>query len=142
MKNRFFELGRINALKLRENAANMTGTEIIDNEQNAAYFNPQKDYSTYSIGAPVRDNGQVWILLQPHNASFYNGRPETLRSLWGLAHTTNSKKAKLWVAPYGTSGMYMKDECYKTEEGIIYRCKQDNTVHDAASYPNGWEMVS
>ena len=142
MINKFYELGRANALKLRENAANMNGTEIINNERDAAYFDPQKDYSGYSIGAPVRDDGQVWLLLQPHNASYYNGRPATLRSLWGLAHTTNPNKAKAWVAPYGTSGMYMKDECYKTKEGLVYRCKQDNTVHDAASYPNGWEMVS
>ena len=141
MRDVFYALGRENAMKLRDNAKNMTGTEIIDREQDAARYDPKKDYSGYPVGAPVRDDGQVWLLIQPHNAAHYAGRPATLRALWGLAHTTNAAKAKAWVDPYGTSGMYMAGECYKAADGTVYRCMQDNTVYDAAALPGAWEVV-
>ena len=89
----------------------------------------------------MADEGQVWLLIQPHNASHYTGRPSTLRALWGLAHTTDPAKAKPFVEPYGTSGMYMAGECC-TENGGVYRAKNDNTVHAPSAYPAGWETVT
>lgn len=138
----FRSLGRADALKLREEAANLTGTQIIDREHSAPAFDPTKDYSGFPVGAPVTDEGQVWLLIQPYNAANYAGRPSTLRALWGLAHTTNPAKAKPWVDPYGTSGMYMTGECYKDADGNVWQAKQDNLVHDAEAYPAGWELVS
>ena len=138
----FRSLGRTDALKLRENASAMTGTQIIENEHSAPAFDPQKDYSTWPVGSPVTDDGQVWLLIQPYNAANHPGtRPSTLRALWGLAHTKDPKRAKPWVAPYGTSGMYMSGECYMDADGVVYRAKNDNTVHDAVTYPAGWEVV-
>lgn len=137
----FRSLGRADALKLREEAHSLTGTQIIDREHSVPIFDPQKDYSTWPVGAPVTDEGQVWTLLQPHNAARYIGRPSTLRSLWGLTHTTNPAKAKAWVNPYGTSGMYMTGECYMDKDGAVWRCKQDNTVYPADVWPDGWEAV-
>lgn len=137
----FRSLGRSDALKLREEAPKLSGTEIIDREYCAPAFDPQKDYSAFPAGSPVTDEGQVWLLLQPYNAANYEGRPSTLRALWGLAHTKNPAKAKPWVDALGTSGMYMKDECYRDEEGTVWRCLNDNTVHTAAKYPAGWEAV-
>lgn len=137
----FRSLGRSDALKLREEAPKLSGTEIIDREYCAPAFDPQKDYSAFPAGSPVTDEGQVWLLLQPYNAAHYEGRPSTLRALWGLAHTKNPAKAKPWVDAFGTSGMYMKDECYRDEEGTVWRCLNDNTVHTAAKYPAGWEAV-
>ena len=80
-------------------------------------------------------------MIQPHNAASYEGRPSTLRALWGLAHTTDPARAKAWVDPYGTSGMYMTDECYLAKDGTVYRCKQDNCVWDADGLPSAWEKV-
>lgn len=142
MRDIFYALGRENALLLRGNAAAMTGTEIIDREMDAVAFDPKKDYSGYPAGSPVRDDGQVWLLIQPHNAAHYNGRPATLRALWGPAHTKNPAKAKAWVDPYGTSGMYMTDECYRAAYGTVYRSRQDNMVYDAAALPSAWEVVT
>ena len=87
------------------------------------------------------DEGQIW-LLQPHNAAHQTGRPRTLRALWGLAHITDPSRAKYWVDPYGTSGMYMKRDCYKDTYGTVYRCLLDNTVHDAKDLPTSLEVVS
>lgn len=137
----FRSLGKSDALKLREEASKLTGTEIIEREYCAPAFEPTRDYSTFPVGSPVTDEGQVWLLLQPYNAANYDGRPSTLRALWGLAHTTDPKKAKPWVDAYGTSGMYMQGECYVDDEGAVWRCLNDNTVHTAAAYPAGWEKV-
>lgn len=142
MTDIYRSMGRNDALALRSEAANMTGTQIIDREQAAPAFDPQKDYSAWPAGAPVTDEEQVWLLLQPYNAAHYEGRPSDLRALWGLAHTTNPAKAKPWVDPYGTSGMYMTGEVYKDADGNVWRCLQDNTVYDAATWPDAWEVVA
>lgn len=135
------EQGRNDALALRSRAADMDGTELIAEETKAPAFDPTKDYSSWPAGAPVTDEGQVWILLQPHNAAKYQGRPSTLRALWGLAHTTDPAKAKPWVDSYGTSGLYMAGECYRAADGTVYRCKNNNTSYDAAALPSAWETV-
>ena len=94
------------------------------------------------MGAPVTDEGQVWLLIQPHNAANYAGRPSTLRALWGLAHTTDPQRAKAWVDAHGTSGLYMLGEVYKDERGVIWRAKADNLDRDAADRPDAWEEVA
>lgn len=134
-------LGRSDALALRKEAVNLNGTQIIDREHCVPAFDPAKDYTNCPVNTPVADEDQVWLLLQPYNAAYYPGRPSTLRALWGLAHTTNPARAKAWVDAFGTSGMYMRGECYKDANGAVWRCKNDNTVHDAAALPTGWERV-
>ena len=37
--------------------------------------------------------------------------------------------------------MYMAGERYREEDGTVYRCKQDNTVHNAQALPSAWEQV-
>lgn len=136
------QAGRTNALALQGEAPTMDGTAIIARERDVPDFDPNKDYTGWPVGAPVADDGQVWQLIQPHNAKDYGGRPATLRALWGLCHTKDPARAKPWVDPYGMSGMYMVDECYRSADGKIYRCKADNTIHDAAALPTAWEEVA
>lgn len=112
--------GKADALDLRERAPSLTGTEVIAEESKVPAFDPNKDYTNWPVSAPVADEDQVWILLIPHNAANYSGRPSTLRALWGLAHTTDPAKAKPWVASYGTSGLYKLDEVC-TYNGHIWR---------------------
>ena len=133
-----YQEGRRQALDLQSRSGAMAGTEIIAEEQKIPAFDPQKDYSAWPVGAPVSDEGQVWTLLQPHNAAHYAGRPSALRALWGLSHTTDPAKAKPFVAPYGTSGLYMAGECC-TENGSTYRSKQDNNPYAPGEYPLWWE---
>lgn len=135
------EKGADDAAALRTKANTMTGTEIIAAEIAVPDFDATKDYSACPAGTPVADEGQVWTLITPHNAANYQGRPSTLRALWGLCHTTDPAKAKPWVDAYGTSGMYMKGECYKDASGKVHRCLQDNVVHDASALPSAWEEV-
>ena len=136
------DLGAREAAELRKSAAEMDGTAIIAMERAVPAWDKQQDYTAWPAGAPVADEGQVWLLIQPHRAADYEGRPSTLRALWGLAHIKDPARAKPWVDPYGTSGMYMTGECYRAEDGTVYRCKQDNCVWDAAGLPSAWEAVT
>lgn len=134
--------GRADALDLRSRAANMTGTEIINEEEKIPAFSTKKNYLEWQKGWPVADEGQVWTLLQPYNAANHaEHKPSTLRAHWGLTHTKDPHKAKPWVDAFGESGMYMKDECYLAENGKVYRSKQDNLVYDADALPSAWEEV-
>lgn len=135
------DLGAREAAELRTGAADMDGTAIIAMERAVPAWNKQQDYTGWPAGAPVADEGKVWTLIQPHRAADYEGRPSTLRALWGLAHTKDPARAKPWVDAYGTSGMYMTGECYRAENGTVYRCKQDNCVWDATGLPSAWEEV-
>ena len=135
------DLGAREAAELCKSAAEMDSTAIIAMERAVPVWDKQQDYTSWPAGAPVADEGQVWLLIQPHNAANYEGRPSTLRALWGLAHTKDPARAKPWVDPYGTSGMYMTDECYRAEDGTVYRCLQDNCVYDAQALPSAWEEV-
>ena len=126
--------GRADALDLRERAPSLTGTEVIAEESKVPAFDPAKDYTNWPVGAPVADEDQVWILLIPHNAANYSGRPSTLRALWGLAHTTDPAKAKPWVASYGTSGLYALNECctYPYTDGTPHVFRN---LYDGNEYP-------
>lgn len=138
----FRSLGRADALALRNEAASLTGTQIIDREHAVPAFDPQRDYSGYPVGAPVADEGQVWLLILPHDAAHYpDARPATNRACWGLAHTTNPARAKPWVDAYGISGLYMTDECYKAADGTVYRALQDDLTYDADALPDAWDTV-
>lgn len=137
--------GRTDALDLRGRAADMDGTAIIAEEAKAPAFDPTKDYSKWPAGAPVQDEGQVWTLIQPHNAADYDGRPSTLRALWGLCHTKDPARAKPFVAPEGTSGLYVKGECCTDPEAgdpaAVYRSKVDDNAYSPSAYPQNWELV-
>lgn len=133
--------GRMAAKDLQARAPEMAGTEIIAEEGKVPSWDPKKDYSGWLPGWPVSDEGQVWTLLQPHNAANYLGRPSTLRALWGLTHTTDPAKAKPWVAPNGTSGLYAAGECC-TRNGGTYRSTHNDNPYAPDEYPDWWESVT
>ena len=138
--------GKADALDLRSRSPGMDGTGIIAEETKIPAWVATKDYSEWPAGSPVTDEGQVWTLIQPHNAANYDGRPSTLRALWGLAHTTDPAKAKPFVDPLGTSGLYMTGECCTDPNAedptSVYRSKYDNNAYSPSAYPLNWELVS
>lgn len=129
-----YEAGKADALDLASRAPAMDGTAIIAEETKIPAWNPKAAYTGQPKGVPVTDEGQVWLLLIPHRAADYVGRPATLRALWGLAHTKDPTKAKPWVASYGISGLYMLDECcaYPYTDGSIHVFRNK---HDKNEYP-------
>ena len=134
--------GRMDALNLRSRASNMDGTAIIAEEAKIPVFDPQKDYSNWATGAPVRElvdgEYQVFTLITPHNASYYPGStPSNTRSLWSLRHTKDPAKAKPWLVPAGTSGLYEADECC-TDNGHVYRNNYPNNEFSPSALPDRW----
>jgi hypothetical protein len=137
--------GRADALDLRNRAADMDGTAIIAEEEKIPQFDGQKDYSAWKVGAPVYEiidgERQIFTLMQPYNAANYSGTPSTLPAIWSIRHTKDPKKAKPWLAPNGTSGLYMKDECC-TENGKTWSSTQDNNPYSPSAYPLSWNEVN
>lgn len=151
-------VGTTGARTLRQNAATMSGTEIIAQEVYVPAFDPTKDYSSWPVGSPVADpvynasgdiidpEPQVWTLLKPYNAAHYPGsRPANTRALWGLAHTTDPAKAKPFVQSEGTSGLYAKGECctdpLSADPSQVYRSKKDGVHYRPGEWPDDWEAV-
>lgn len=134
-------LGRSDALSLRSRGAELDGTALIAEEHKAPAWREDKDYSNWPVGAPVAYDGQVYKLIQPHNAAHYPGStPANTPALWSIVHTTDPKKAKLWAVPFGTSGLYMRGECC-VWEGQVWRSKSDYNAYSPADYPANWEVV-
>lgn len=133
--------GKADALDLRGRAKDMDGTAIIAERQAVPNWDGTKDYSAWPVGAPVVDEGRTYGLIQPHNAAHYpDARPAALPALWSIQHTTDPEKAEPYLAPNGTSGMYMAGECC-TDDGVTYRSTTDNNVWRPSEYPEGWEEV-
>ena len=131
--------GKADALDLRSRAKDLDGTAIIAEREKAPEWQANKDYSAWPVGAPVRDEGRTYGLIQPHNASHYpDTRPATLPALWSLQHTKDPERAEPYLAPNGQSGMYMTGDCC-TEGGHVWRSTMDNNVWAPSGYPDGWE---
>lgn len=128
------------AAALQAEAPELDGTAIIDRESDIPDFDPAKQYLNWAAGSVVRDNDQVWKLLQPYDSTIYTDKPENLRTQWGICHTKDPAKAKPYIEPLGQSGVYMKDECCKVSDDV-YKSLIDNNVWEPTSYPAGWEKV-
>ena len=129
-----------NAQHLKEQGESMSGTEIIDQELFVPEWKPA-NYQT--VGAPVRYEGQVYEVLQVHDStSNPDWTPAATPALWSIRHTTDPAKAKPWLEPQGTSGMYQLGECYRADDGMVYRQIYDgDNVYDAEAMPERWQAV-
>lgn len=129
-----------NAQHLKEQGESMSGTEIIDQELFVPEWKPA-NYQT--VGAPVKFDGQVYKVLQAHDSSQTpDWTPAATPALWSICHTTDPAKAKPWLEPQGTSGMYQLGECCRADGGIVYRQIYDgDNVYDAEAMPDRWQTV-
>nr|DAM68342.1 MAG TPA: hypothetical protein [Caudoviricetes sp.] len=136
------DIGLKAAESLQAIAPELDGTAIIDREADIPDFDPEKhQYLNWKKGEVVRDDGQVWQLIQPYDSTIYKDHPNDMRAQWGLCHTKNPLKAKPYVEPLGRSGMYMKGECCIAKDGSVRRSKIDNNVWPPTEYPDGWEIM-
>lgn len=137
-------MGRADALALREKcvAGELTDTEVIAREQAVPVWGATIDYTSVAVGSPVCYEGQIYGLIQPHNASYYpNANPSSLPSLWRVKHTTDPTKAKPWVKPTSTSDMYLVGECMLWSDGSVKRALRD-TIYSPEEYAADWEEVN
>ena len=134
------ERGRADALNLASRASGMDGTAIIAEEDHIPPWNETAVYTAKMVGWPVRDNGQVYTIIQAHTPDHNPGsRPVDLPAIYSRKNTQDPKKAKPWMAPNGTSGVYIKGDC-AIDNGHVWRSIFDGeNVWQPTSYPAGWE---
>lgn len=136
------EQGRADARDLRSRAKDLEPTAIIAEEDKVPMFVEGADYSSWPAGSPIGQmvDGelQIFTMITPVNTAHYPGiTPNTERSLYSLCHTKDPKKAKAWVAPLGTSGLYSKDECC-TDAGHVWQSNKDSNEFSPSAYPANW----
>lgn len=136
-----FDYGQTKARELRTKAPSMADTEIIDNES----FIPEWRPGLQKAGAPVRrkEIDQNYRTLQGHDSTNNpNWTPEREPALFGIMHTTDPEKAKEWVDPFGISGLYYLNECYRAKNGAVYQQTYDGgNEYDAEAMPDRWVKV-
>jgi len=99
----------------------------------------------YRLNQIRRYKGQVYRCIQAH--SVYPGQegthnPLAARALWGIYHGTTVRTAKPYVAPLGTSGIYMKGDCCIWTDGEVYQSLIDNNAWTPAGHPAGWKKLT
>lgn len=134
-----YNYGREKALELRAEAPELTDTEIIDQE----LFIPTWKEGPQVKDAPLQYEGQVYRVLQAHDSTGNpSWTPATQPALFSICHTKNPHKAKPWIAPLGTSGMYELGDCYIDENEVIWcQIYDGDNVYDAATLPERWVQV-
>ena len=141
------DIGKQKALNLRAKvvANEVDDTSLIEQEKLVPNWKAI-DYSNFEIGTPVRDpsdgTGQVYKLLQKHDATGHDDwNPAAAVSLWDIAHTKDPAKAKPYVEPQGTRGMYMKDDVMVWTNGMVYKSTIDNNVYTPEVRGSYWSVV-
>lgn len=117
----------------------MDGTAIIAEEDHIPAWSETAVYTADMIGWPVQDDGQVYTILQAHTPANNPGvRPAELSAIYSRKNTSDPARAKPWMAPAGTSGVYLIGNC-AVDEGHVWRSAIDNNVWRPTEYPAGWE---
>lgn len=136
------EQGRQMALSFRERAVaeNLDGTTVIENE----FLVPEWRMGKYeTVGATVQYQGQIYKVWQSHDSTNNpDWSPDKAVSLFDIYHTKDPAKAKPYLAPQGTRGVYQKDEVMLWTDGLVYRSLQDNNAYTPESYAQWWEVVA
>ena len=134
-----YAYGRNKALDLRDEAPELTDTEVIEQET----FIPTWREGPQIFEAPVKYEGQVYRVLQAHDSTGNpSWNPAASPALFSVCHSKDPAYAKPWVQPQGISGMYYKDECYVDGGGVVWRQVYDGgNVYDAATLPKRWQQV-
>lgn len=118
--------GRAAAEALQQNAPDMTGTQIIDQEKLLPDFDATRQYLDYDPGYVCRSAaGNAVKLLQPYDSTIYTQQPEELESQWGFYWSTDPKKAKPFLSK--ATSPYMVNDCC-SYNGRVWQSGQDNNV--------------
>ena len=94
---------------------------------------------TYALNDLRTENGVPYKCTQPHTHHGEEGwNPASVSSLWRRFHGTTPDTA--WEFTADGANPYMTGE-FCVENGVVYRCKDDNIVHAPSVLPGSWEAV-
>ena len=128
------------ALAGRSVSGEADGTALIAEEQDIPTWRP-RSYLTEEtpVGKPYRWNGQVYRLWQQHDATGQPGwSPDLAFSLWDICHTTDPARAKDYLPPQGSRGLWQTGECC-VFGGRVWRSRQDRNAYSPGELPASWE---
>lgn len=115
----------------------LDGTTVIANEALVPEWRQGK-YET--VGAPVQYKGQLYKVWQSHDStSNPDWNPADAVSLFDIYHTKDPAKAKPYMAPQGTRGVYATGEAMIWTDGAVYISTMDANDKTPENYPQGWE---
>ena len=135
--------GKLIAQNLQTRAPDMTGTELYAEEDYIPSFAEavkRKNMLERDAGFVCRSTaGRVVRLLQKYDSTIYTSEPEELTAQWGFVWSTDPAKALPFIAL--STSPYNKGDCC-SENGVVYRSKNDNNVWAPSAYSDAWEEVS
>lgn len=133
-------MGKTIAADLQTRSSEMTGTEIIAEEDYLPSFDAaiaKTNMLNRSAGFVCKSAmGNAVKLLQPYDSTIHAQQPEELPAQWGFYWTTDPKKAKPFIA-LSTSPFNTGDCC--TYEGHVWRSGQDNNVWAPGTVNVKWD---
>lgn len=138
--------GKLAAQSVQEKSADMTGTELNGEEMYIPEFkaavakkNMLERKAGLTDGFVCKSSaGRVVRLIQNYDSSIFTQEPEELPAQFGFVWSDDPAHAKPFIAL--STSPYMKGNCC-TENGNIFRSKENNNVHAPSAYPQGWEQV-
>lgn len=137
-----YEMGKYQASVIQAKSAGMTGTELNAESRKIPEFRAArsaKNMLQRPVGFVCKSSaGRVVRLLQPYDSDIFAGQPEDLPAQWGFVWSNDPAHALPFVAL--STSPYMTGNCC-TENGTVYRSKEDNNVFPPSAYPTGWEEV-
>lgn len=132
-------LGTQRAQELREQAKDMTGTELYEAEEYIPDFDPERQYLNFKAGYICRSGaGRLVKLLQPYDSTIYTEQPENLPAQWGFYWSQDPAKALPFIEL--ATSPYNKGDCC-TDDGRTWRSKIDTNTWRPSMFPNYWEEV-
>lgn len=94
---------------------------------------------SYALNDLRTENGVPYKCTGAHTHHGEPGwNPASGSSLWRRFHGTTPETA--WEFTADGANLYMTGE-YCVENGVVYRCKDDNIVHAPSVLPGSWEAV-
>lgn len=137
-----YEMGKYQASVIQARAASMTGTELNAESRSIPEFRAARSAKNM-LQRPAgfvctSSAGRVVKLLQPYDSDIFAGEPEDLPAQWGFVWSNDPAHALPFVAL--STSPYMTGNCC-TENGTVYRSREDNNVFPPSAYPAGWEVA-
>ncbi len=133
------QTGQQIAQALQMDAPDMTGTEIIAQEDFLPDFNPERQYLNFKAGYICKsDIGNAVKLLQPYDSTIYTQQPEELPAQWGFYWSTDPAKAKPFMSL--STSPYNKGDCC-TFNDSVYQSKIDTNTWSPNDYAQGWNRL-
>ena len=123
-------------------AESLDGTAVIANEHLLPEWK-QGVYPAEIIGTPLQYEGQAYRVWQAHDSTNNpDWNPRDAVSLFDIYHTKDPEKAKPYMAPQGTRGLYQTGECMVWTDGLVYLSVADNNAYTPEAMPEYWQVYT